>query len=43
MHPLNALIPMLVTLSGIIMEVRLLQQVNANLSMLFTPSGMVTD
>ena len=34
---------MLVTLAGMVMEVRLLQPSNAQLPMLVTPSGMVME
>ena len=40
---MNALSPMLVTLAGMVMEVRLLQPSNAQLPMLVTPSGMVME
>ncbi len=42
-HPKNARSPMLVTLSGIVTDVRRPQQLNAEFPMLVTLSGIVTD
>ena len=42
-QPLKALSPMLVTFSGMVMEVRLLQPEKANLPMLVTFFPIVTD
>ena len=43
MHPENAILPMLVTLVGMVMAVRLKQSLNASFPMLVNPSGRVME